>query len=386
MTRKISILGSTGSIGRQTLDVARNLGLEVHGLTVNTNIDLLEEQIKEFNPRLVAVNSEKHAFELARRIRGSKTEVVSGISGICDVASLDSIDIVVNSVVGIAGLIPTLESIKHGKDVALSNKETLVTAGPIVMSEARKHNVRILPVDSEHSAIFQCLMVNNVNRISKILLTASGGPFRGKTRDELRDVTVEQALRHPNWRMGRKITIDCATLMNKGLEVIEARWLFGFEPGQIEVIVHPQSIIHSAVQFIDGAIIAQMGPPDMRIAIQYSLTFPGREADYFPKLDLLEVNRLTFEKPDFETFPCLKYGYDAVKIGGTMPAALNAANEKAVELFLDKRIGFLDIPRLIGDVMCRHAPNGNPDLDDIIEVDMWARNVVEEIVANRVFA
>lgn len=380
MAKNISILGSTGSIGVQTLDVARNLEIKVSGLTANSNIDLLEKQAREFMPDIVSVGSKSLARELESRLTGLNIQVCYGVEGMNRVASIDGVDTVVTSVVGIAGLIPTLEAIKKGKDIALANKETLVTAGSIVMSEAKKNNVRILPVDSEHSAIFQCLSGNNKKDILRLILTASGGPFRGWNLDELRDVRVEEALKHPNWSMGCKITIDSATLMNKGLEVIEAKWLFGVSLEQIQVLIHPQSIIHSMVEFMDGSIIAQLGSPDMRIPIQFALTYPDRSSNNFSRLNLLEANELTFEEPDYTAFPCLHLALDALNAGGTMPAVLNAANEVAVSLFLNKRIGFLDIPKIIQDVMETHTVNISPCLDDIIEVDRWARRVAESLV------
>lgn len=378
MAKKISVLGSTGSIGIQTLDVARNLNLEVLGLTANSNIDLLEKQAREFRPLVVAVNSEEQACELGDRLKDLKTEVLSGAEGIKKAAVIEKADTVVAAIVGIAGLVPTLAAIEAGKDIALANKETLVTAGDLVMNLAKKKNVKILPVDSEHSAIFQCLIGNNNKDVSKIILTASGGPFRGRKLDQLSKVTSKDALKHPNWVMGSKITIDSATLMNKGLEVIEAKWLFGLELEQIQVMVHPQSVIHSMVEYNDGSVIAQLGSPDMRIPIQYALTYPGRCGNSFNRLNLLEIKNLTFEEPDLKTFSCLELAFEALKSGGTMPVVLNAANEVAVGLFLKERIGFLDIPRIIEKVMGKHAVNIKPGLDDIIEVDRWARKTVEK--------
>lgn len=371
--RRISILGSTGSIGTQTLDVARNLGTEVLGLSANSSIELLEKQIREFQPRAVSVGNEELAQNLTKRIHGMDVDIYYGLEGLKKIASMEEVDTVVTSVVGVAGLIPTMEAIGKGKNIALANKETLVAGGQIVMAEAQKQGVEILPVDSEHSAIFQSLMGNNKKNVSKILLTASGGPFRGMKKEELKSVTLEQALKHPNWSMGSKITIDSATMMNKGLEVIEAKWLFGMEAEQIEVLVHPQSIIHSAVEYIDGSVIAQLGSPDMRIPIQFALTYPERNTNSFSKLDFFKTPNLTFEKPDYEAFPCLRLAFEALRIGGTMPVVLNAANEIAVSLFQGRKIGFLDIPRIIEAVMGRHTVNIMPSLDDIIEVDNWAR-------------
>lgn len=380
MTKNVSILGSTGSVGVQTLDVVRNLKIKVSGLAANSNIDLLEAQAREFLPRAVAVWNEHLAGVLAERMKDLEIEVLSGLDGMKKIASLDEADTVAVSIVGIAGLIPTMEAIRHHKNVALSNKETLVTAGSIVMGEAARCGVSILPVDSEHSAIFQCLAGNRREDVSRILLTASGGPFRGRKLSEMKDVTVEEALKHPNWKMGSKITIDSATLMNKGLEVIEARWLFGIEQERVSVLVHPQSVVHSAVEYIDGSIIAQLGSTDMRTPIQLALTYPERACSKFPKLDLLKQKSITFEEPDYEAFPCLTLAFDALKAGGTMPAVMNAANEVAVSLFLDRRIGFNDIPRIISRVMEKHTVNINPVLEDIIEVDRWAREAVGGII------
>lgn len=377
MNKRISILGSTGSIGRQVLDVARNLKLDVLGLSAASNIDLLEEQVYEFRPRAVSVLDEDLANELRYRLKGLDIEVYSGEEGIVKIAVMDETDTVVVSVVGIAGLIPTLEAINSGKDIALANKETLVTAGQLVIENAKKKGVKILPVDSEHSAIFQCLAGNNRNRIEKIILTASGGPFRGMKANELEYVTVEQALKHPNWKMGNKITIDSATLMNKGLEVIEAKWLFGVDDSKIKVIVHPQSIVHSMIEYCDGAVMAQLGSPDMRICIQYALTCPDRVSNNYSRLDLVKLGALTFEEPDFNAFPCLKMAYDVSKTGGTAPVVLNAANEVAVDMFLKRRIGFMDIPRIIENVLNKHSINRNPGLSEIMEADKWARSMAE---------
>jgi 1-deoxy-D-xylulose-5-phosphate reductoisomerase len=376
MAKNIAILGSTGSIGVQTLDVARNLNIRVSALTANSNIDLVEKQAREFMPQLVSIGDSTLALELERRLKGLNIEIHYGMEGLKAAASMAAADTVVTSIVGVAGLIPTIEAIRHGKNIALANKETLVTAGSIVMSEAAAHGVSIFPVDSEHSAIYQCLAANRRQDVGRLILTASGGPFRGKTPAELEKVTVAQALKHPNWNMGSKITIDSATLMNKGLEVIEARWLFDFTPDRIKVVVHPQSIIHSMVEYVDGSIIAQLGSPDMRIPIQLALTWPDRSMNEFSRLDLLKCGSLTFEEPDRESFPCLGLAFEALKAGGTMPAVMNGANEAAVELFLKEKTGFCDIPRLISRVMQAHCVNIKPGLDDIIEVDRWARKMV----------
>lgn len=373
--KAISILGSTGSIGTQTLDVVRNLGnIEVKALSTNKNIDLLEKQIEEFHPKKVAVMDDEKAYELKKRI-GSKIEVLKGLEGLCEIAEMDETDTVVTSVVGVIGLIPTFKAIQKKKNIALANKETLVTAGKIIMEEAKKNKVSIYPVDSEHSAIFQCLQGNAHNKISRIILTASGGPFRGKSLKELEMVTVEEALKHPNWEMGAKITIDSATMMNKGLEVIEAKWLFDVELNQIEVLVHPQSIIHSMVEFEDGSIMAQMGEPDMRLPIQYALTYPKRITNNWPRINFRQRNMLSFEEVDLSVFKCLQLAYDALKIGGTMPAVLNAANEVAVDKFLKKEINFLDIAKIIEATMEKHELIKNPSLSDILDVDQWARKI-----------
>jgi len=379
MTKSISILGSTGSIGVQTLDVARNLGIRVAGLAANTSIDKLESQVREFLPEVVAVGNEELAKVLAERLKDLDVEVISGMEGFKRVASLETVDTVVTSVVGIAGLIPTMEAIKNKKNIALANKETLVTAGEIVMGEALKAGIAILPVDSEHSAIFQSLMGNNIKDVSRIILTASGGPFRGKSSKELENVTLAEALKHPNWNMGSKITIDSATLMNKGLEVIEAKWLFGLDLDKIKVVVHPQSIIHSMVEYIDGSVIAQLGSPDMRLPIQFALTYPERKHNNFSKLDLLKCGCLTFEEPDMKSFPCLKLAFEALRIGSTMPAVMNAANEEAVGLFLKEKIKFVDIPNAIEKVMSKHAIVNNPTIEDILEVDLWARQIINKM-------
>ena len=335
--KKISILGSTGSIGKQTLDVVRQHKdkFEVVAISANSSVDLLLEQIKEFKPKYVAVYNESSYIKLKSMIPlDINIEVLCGMEGLKTISSLPEIDVLLTAIVGMIGLVPTLEAIKAGKDIALANKETLVCAGDLVMSEAKKMGVSILPVDSEHSAIFQCLNGENNKEIEKIILTASGGPFRGKTKEELVNVTKNQALKHPNWSMGRKISIDSSTLMNKGLEVIEAKWLFGVEHDKIDVVVHPQSIIHSMVQFIDSSVIAQLGCPDMRLPIQYALSYPNRIECDFERLDLAKIATLTFENPDMDTFPCLKLAYETLKMGGTYSAVLNSANEILVSEFL----------------------------------------------------
>ena len=376
--KKICILGSTGSIGTQTLEVVKRLSdIQVVGLSVQKNIDLLEKQIYQFKPKKVAVMEEQKAQELQDRIHNTGIEVLAGIEGLIEIAQMDEADLIVTAVVGMIGLRPTLAAIEAKKDIALANKETLVTAGALVMEAAKQNQVSIYPVDSEHSAIFQCLQGNDFKDISQLLLTASGGPFRRKTKKELHNVTKEQALKHPNWNMGAKITIDSATMMNKGLEVIEAKWLFDVELDQIQVLVHPQSIIHSMVEFQDGSIIAQLGEPDMRVPIQYALTYPKRQFNSFPKLDLLKRNKLTFEKPDKETFLCLALAYQALKEGGTMPTVLNAANEAVVAWFLEGKITFLEIPILIQEAMEHHKNIQNPSLEDILYTEQWTYQYLE---------
>ena len=381
MTRNISILGSTGSIGTQTLDVVRKIGgIGVKAITANNNIDLLEKQIREFKPDIAAVMDEEKAEELKKRVSDCKTDILSGNEGLVCAAVYDKADTVVTSVVGNVGIIPTYEAIKAGKNIALANKETLVSAGKLIMDAAEKYGVKIYPVDSEHSAIFQSLRGNEGNKIRRIILTASGGPFIGRTADELKNVKAADALKHPNWHMGHKVTIDSSTLMNKGLEVIEAKWLFGVDVEDIEVVVHPQSIVHSAVEYEDGAIIAQMGEPDMRIPIQYALTYPKRVKNSFPKIDFSFRNNLTFEKPDMNTFKCLSLAYKAVKCGGTMPLVMNSANEIAVEAFLENKIGFLDIPNIIEQTMDSYTVKYDSTIDDIVHEDMWARNFAGALI------
>ncbi|HIY04219.1 MAG TPA: 1-deoxy-D-xylulose-5-phosphate reductoisomerase [Candidatus Anaerotignum merdipullorum] len=379
--RTISILGSTGSIGTQTLEVVEILGnIKVAGISGNHNIDLLERQARAFRPRLIAVMDAENAERLQRRLSDIPCQVLAGMDGLLAVATMEEVDTVVTSVVGNVGLRPTFAAITAGKNIALANKETLVSAGQLVMDLAKKYGSSIYPVDSEHSAIFQALQGNHGNSVRRILLTASGGPFRGKTKAELAKVTASDALQHPNWNMGKKITIDSATLMNKGLEVMEAKWLFDIDIHQIEVLVHPQSIIHSAVEYDDGAIIAQMGEPDMRVPIQYALTYPKRIANPFPKMDFSKRTQFTFEKPDLETFRCLALAYRAMEIGGTMPTVLNAANEIAVEKFLHEKINFLDIPVLIEKTMQAYTVKQEYTLEDLLQADAWARTYARTIV------
>lgn len=378
--KKVCILGSTGSIGTQTIDVISHLqDVEIIGLSAGSNIELLEEQIEKVNPRKVAVMNANKANELAKNLKEKEieTEVLVGMEGLITIATMEEAQIIVTSVVGMVGLRPTVEAIKAGKDIALANKETLVTAGELIMPLAKEHDVAIYPVDSEHSAIFQSLQGNKHTSIEKIILTASGGPFRGRTKEDLEHVTLEDALKHPNWSMGQKITIDSATLMNKGLEVIEAKWLFDIDLKDIEVVVHPQSIIHSMVQYHDGSYIAQLGQPDMRVPIQYALTYPARVKAPYPRLDFGEMKDFTFEKPDVDTFRCLQLAYDALLAGGTMPTVLNAANEEAVELFLNKQIHFKDIALLIEKVMEHHQCKKAQTIDDILETEIWTRQFVK---------
>lgn len=379
--RKISILGSTGSIGTQTLEVVEILeNIKVMAITGNSNVKLLEEQARKFQPELIAVMDEKNAEILKEKLSDLNIRVVSGMNGLVEAATYEGVDTVVTSVVGNVGLKPTFEAIRAGKNIALANKETLVSAGQLVMDLAKKHNINIYPVDSEHSAIFQSLQGNEGNKIERILLTASGGPFRGKNREELLHVTAADALKHPNWSMGNKITIDSATLMNKGLEVMEAKWLFGVDVDQIEVLVHPQSIVHSAVEYEDGAIVAQLGEPDMRVPIQYALTYPKRIKNPFPRVDFTQRNNLTFDKPDMETFKCLSLAYRALKTGGTLPAVLNGANEVAVARFLKGEIGFLDIPELIEQTMDAYTVKYEYTLEDLLEADAWAKDYTAKVV------
>lgn len=368
--KKIAILGSTGSIGTQTLEVVReNKDIEVLGLAAGKNIELLEQQIREFHPVCVAVWSEGKAEELKVKIADTDTRVVTGMEGLIEIATLEKAEILVTAIVGMIGLRPTIAAIQAGKDIALANKETMVTAGHLIMPMAKEYNVRILPVDSEHSAIFQSLQGNKGNPIHKILLTASGGPFRGKKEEDLLNICVEDALKHPNWSMGQKITIDSSTMVNKGLEVIEAKWLFDVNVDQIQVVVQPQSVIHSMVEFKDGGIIAQLGTPDMRLPIQYALYYPHRRYLNGDRLDFAKLGQITFEEPDMDTFLGLPMAIQAAKAGGSMPTVFNAANELAVSKFLHKKIRFLDIYDIIGQSMERHKVIENPGLEEILEIE-----------------
>ena len=368
--KNIAILGSTGSIGTQTLDVARkNEDLRVVAVSAGKSVEKLEEQIREFHPLLAAVWDEEAARDLKTRIADTDTKVVSGMEGLLELASMPESEILVTAIVGMIGIRPTMEGIRAGKDIALANKETLVTAGHLIMPMAREYGVSILPVDSEHSAIFQAIHGEENKEIHKLLITASGGPFRGRTTEELRNVTVADTLKHPNWVMGRKITVDSATLVNKGLEVMEARWLFDMDLDHIQVVVQPQSIIHSMVEFKDGAIMAQLGTPDMRLPIQYALYYPHRRYLDGDRLDFTKLHEITFEVPDMETFRGLPMAIQASREGGSMPTVFNAANELAVKKFLEEKIGFLDIYEIIAQSMERHKKIEHPDLDEILSVE-----------------
>ena len=377
--KKIAILGSTGSIGTQTLDVVRNNGdIRVVGISAGHNADKAEEQIREFHPEIAVIYDERAAEDLRTRVRDTDTRVLSGMDGLLELAVMPDADILVTAIVGMIGIRPTLAAIEAGKDIALANKETLVTAGHLIIPLAREKGVRILPVDSEHSAIFQCLHGEDRRQVHKLLITASGGPFRGKKTAELSNIRPEDALKHPTWSMGRKITIDSATLVNKGLEVMEARWLFDVPLERIQVVVQPQSIIHSMVEFEDGAVMAKLGSPDMRLPIQYALYYPERR--YLPgeRLDFTKLRSIEIDEPDMETFRGLPLAIQAAKEGGSMPTVFNAANEEAVALFLDHKIGFLDIYRIIEGAMNRHRTIENPDLGQILSVEAETRRRISE--------
>ncbi|SDB59094.1 1-deoxy-D-xylulose-5-phosphate reductoisomerase [Butyrivibrio sp. INlla16] len=366
--RKIVLLGSTGSIGTQTLDVVRANpdGLKIVGIAANRSVDKVEQQVREFRPKYVAMYDEDAAKDLKIRLSDMPVKILSGMDGLVEISQVEEADTVLTAVVGMIGIRPTMAAIESGKDIALANKETLVTAGHIIMPLAEKMNVKILPVDSEHSAIFQSLNGEPKSKLEKILLTASGGPFRGKKREELTTMTVDDALKHPNWDMGVKVTIDSASLVNKGLEVMEARWLFDVSLDQIQVIIQPQSIIHSMVQFVDGAVMAQLGVPDMKLPIQYALFYPDRMPMDEKRLDFFELSQITFEKPDTDTFLGLKLAYDAARAGGSMPTVFNAANEMAVKKFVNREIKFLDIYEMISSAMSHHQIIENPNLEEIL--------------------
>lgn len=381
--KNITILGSTGSIGTQTLDVIRNQreNFNLVGISANSRVEKVIEIIEEFSPKLAAV-TDKVAYEKLKNyadLNGIKTKILYGIDGLNTISTLPEVDTVVTSVVGMVGLVPTMKAIEAGKDIALANKETLVVGGAIVMEAAKKHNVKILPVDSEHGAIFQCLQGNNEKELNKIILTASGGPFRGKKTEDLKNVTAKEALKHPKWNMGQKISIDSATLMNKGLEVIEAHWLFNISYDNIEVVIHPQSIIHSMVEYVDGSIIAQLGVPDMRLPIQYALSYPYRQKKIVDSLNIFEMGNLTFENPDRDTFKCLKLAFEAGRYGRLMPTILNGANEEAVALLLEGRIKFIQIGDIVEECMNKFDAAKDITLHNIIECD----NKVKEYIRNK---
>lgn len=368
--RHLAILGSTGSIGTQTLEVVdNNEDMKVVSLAAGSNIDLVEQQIRKYHPEVVCIYQEDKARELARRVTDETVSVLYGMDGLIACATAASADVVVAAVVGMIGIRPVIEAIRCGKDIAFANKETLVTAGHIIMPMIRKYQVLLTPVDSEHAAIFQCLNGEHHGEIAKILLTASGGPFRGRKKEELASVTVEDALKHPNWTMGRKITIDSSTMVNKGLEVMEARWLFDVDYDHIQVVIQPQSVIHSMVEFVDGAVMAQLGTPDMKLPIQYALTYPQRRNLPGERLDFSKLTDITFEKPDPDTFRGLSLAYQAGREGGSMPTVFNAANEKAVAMFLNRKIGYPDIPRIIEEAMMDHHKIADPSLEEILAVE-----------------
>ena len=368
--KKIAILGSTGSIGTQTLDVVRANGdIEVLGISAGRNVNMLEEQAREFHPKLIAVWDENAAKDLAVRLQDMDVKILSGMEGLLELARMPETDILVTAVVGMIGIRPTMEGIKAGKDIALANKETLVAAGHLIIPMAKEYGAQILPVDSEHSAIFQALHGEEKKQVEKLLITASGGPFRGRKREDLKNVTLADTLKHPNWVMGQKITVDSATLVNKGLEVMEAKWLFDVDLDHIQVVVQPKSIIHSMVEFKDGAVMAQLGTPDMRLPIQYALYYPERRYLDGERLDFRRLKEITFEEPDMDTFLGLPMAMEAARKGGSMPTVFNAANELAVKMFLQEKIGFLDIYEIIGQSMERHHATPNPDLDEILEVE-----------------
>ena len=381
MTENISILGSTGSIGTQTLSVCEKLGIKVSALTANSNTDLLEQQIRKFRPKLAVIGTEQKANDLKLRIADTETKVSFGIEGLCEAAAVKEADTVLTSVVGMIGLRPTLTAIEAKKNIALANKETLVTGGSLVIKKAKENGVNIYPVDSEHSAIFQCLQgCPDKKMLKRLILTASGGPFFGRTLEELKQVTVEQALNHPNWSMGAKITVDSATMMNKGLEIIEARWLFDMPVEKIDVVVHRESVIHSMIEYTDNSVIAQLGVPDMKIPIQYALTYPQRVPCDVEQLDLTKLSSLTFFEPDSETFKCMRACRKAMALGGTAPVLANGANEAAVKLFLEKKISFTDIGDLVWNSMTAIPVKEIKELSDILEADKAARQFVTDSI------
>ncbi len=383
MNKTVSVLGSTGSIGTQALEVCEKHGLKVAALAAHSSVDMLEAQARKFKPSVVCIYNEDKYTELRGRLADTGIRVLCGMEGLCEIAAMQETDIVLNSVVGMVGLLPTLTAINAGKDIALANKETLVAGGELVMSLAAEKGVKIYPVDSEHSAIFQCLQGNKREQLSKVILTASGGPFFGNTYDELRSVTKEQALHHPNWDMGNKITIDSATLMNKGLEFIEAKWLFDLEPEQIEIVVHRQSVVHSAVEYNDYSVIAQLGVPDMKIPIQYALLYPNRVECPTGRLSLTDYGSLTFEKPDIETFKCLSAAIEAIKRGGAYPCLVNSANEEAVKAFLGDEIDFIQIGEIVSAVLDTFEPSQITSYEDVMKADTAARAYVRERIGKK---
>ena len=379
--KKIAILGSTGSIGTQTLEIVRaNEDLKVVALAAGSNVERMEEQIREFTPRIAVMWNEKAYEDLRLKVRDMDVKILCGMEGLLEIAVMEEMEVLVTAIVGMIGIRPTIAAIESGKTIALANKETLVTAGHIIMPLAKEKGVSILPVDSEHSAIYQSMNGENKKRVEKILLTASGGPFRGKTVEELKGIQVEDALKHPNWSMGRKITVDSATMVNKGLEVMEAKWLFGVGLDRIEVVVHPQSIIHSMVEYADGAVMAQMGMPDMKLPIAYALFYPDRRPMEGKRVNFFELETLTFEKPDLETFTGLKLAFKAAKQGGSMPTVYNAANEKAVSLFLERKIGFMQIPELIEASMREHRKVDFPGVEEILQAELETYEFIEWVV------
>jgi len=383
MKKTVSVLGSTGSIGTQSLEVCEKHGIGVTALAAHSSVKLLAEQARKFRPEYVGIYNEEKYTELKAELSDMNVKIVCGMEGLCEIAALPQTDTVLNSVVGMVGLLPTLTAIDAGKDLALANKETLVAGGELVMLEIAKKGVKLYPVDSEHSAIFQCLQGNKRSQLSKVILTASGGPFFGKSYDELRSVTKEQALHHPNWDMGNKITIDSATLMNKGLEFIEAKWLFDLEPDQIEIVVHRQSVVHSAVEYSDYSVIAQLGVPDMKIPIQYALLYPDRMDCPTGRLSLTDYGKLTFEKPDIETFKCLGAAIEAIKRGGAYPCLVNSANEEAVRAFLNDEITFIEIGEIVSSVLDKFGISEINCYDDVMKADTAAREYVRSAIADR---
>ena len=387
MIKNVAILGSTGSIGQNTLRVIDSLGddYQVYAISAHNSIELLNEQVRRYRPKFVAVTNPENAAKLAKLVAGTDVEVLAGPESLAEIAGLDEVDTVVTAVVGAAGLPAVMAAAAKGKRIALANKEPLVIAGELLTAAAKKSGAEILPVDSEHSAVFQAIQAGSADEVSKIILTASGGPFRGKNAQELQNVTLEEALSHPVWNMGPKITIDSATMMNKALEVIEARWLFDVASDKIEVLIHPESIVHSLVEFADGSVIAQLGEPDMCLPIQYALTYPARVGGIAKKLDLAQIGKLTFEKPDFETFKALGLGFEVARMGGTAATVFNAANEAAVELFTEGKIGFSDIAELIEQCLGKHKVEASVSIEQLLEVDSWARaEVGRKVKVNKV--